>query len=75
MLQAFSRRPVTVKVPVHSQPSPCEIHVGHSGTGTVFFPRVLSFCAVIIFPPTLHIHLGVNIALDSDKHEKSGEPS
>jgi len=31
-----------------------------------FFPRVLSFSAVIIIPPTLHIHLRVNIALDSD---------
>jgi hypothetical protein len=30
------------------------------------FIRVLSFSAVIIIPPTLNIHLRVNIALNGD---------
>ena len=34
------------------------------------FLRVISFSAVIIIPPTLHIHVPVNVALNSDTNTR-----
>ena len=49
MVQAVSRRPVTVEVRVRSQASPCRICGGQSGTGTSFSSSILGFCPVISY--------------------------
>jgi hypothetical protein len=43
MVQAVSRRPLTVEVRVRARDSPYEICGGQVGTGTGFSPRSLSF--------------------------------
>ena len=55
MVQAVSRRPLSAKVQVRFQVSPCKICGRQSGTGQGFLPT-FRFSPVSTIPPLLHIH-------------------
>jgi hypothetical protein len=61
MAQAVSRRPITEKVRVRAQVSPCGICGGQSGSETAFFSEYFSFSLPILFhrgSPYWHISPG-----------------
>ena len=72
MAQAVSRRPVTAKVLVRSQISPCEIRGGQSATRTGFSPSTSCFpCHIPLLPHTnLPLHLVLTRGLGIKKHQR-----
>ena len=62
MAETASRQGVTAGARVQSRAIPCQIGGGAVGSGTVF-SYTTSVFLISVIPPTLQIHLNLNISL------------
>jgi len=63
MAQSVSRQPLAAEARVRSQPSPCGICGGPSGTETGLSPSTSVFSSGSAIPPMLHTHLHLNTTI------------